>query len=52
MESMITPVRRNKGLGDPQKEYTIDMEAGNMMIKYSLDFDAKKYMDLSSQSGT
>ena len=42
-ESMITPVRRDAGLGDPPKEYTsTDVEAGNFMIKYALEFDAKK----------
>ena len=42
MESMITPVRRNAGLGDPQKKYTNDLEVGNLMIKYPLEFNAKK----------
>ena len=43
-ESMITPVRRDAGLGDPPKEYTNnDVEAGNFMIKYALEFDAKKF---------
>ena len=42
-ESMITPVRRDAGLGDPPKEYTNnDVEAGNFMIKYALEFDAEK----------
>ena len=40
---MITPVRRDAGLGDPSKEYANnDVEAGNFMIKYALEFDAKK----------
>ena len=43
-ESVITPVRRDPGLGDPPKEYTNnDVEAGNFMIKYALEFDAKKF---------
>ena len=43
-ESMITPVRRDAGLGDPPKEYTNnDVEAGNFMIKYALEFDAEKF---------
>ena len=43
-ESVITPVRRDAGLGDPPKEYTNnDVEAGNFMIKYALEFDAKKF---------
>ena len=43
-ESMITPVRRDAGLGDPPKEYTNnDVEAGNFMIKYALEFDAIKF---------
>ena len=41
---MITPVRRDAGLGDPPKEYTNnDVEAENCMIKYTLEFDAKKF---------
>ena len=42
MESMITPVRFNAGLDDPQKEYTNDVGAGNLMIEYALEFEAKK----------
>ena len=42
MESMITPVRFNAGLGDPQKEYTNDVGTGNLMIEYALEFEAKK----------
>ena len=42
-ESMITPIRRDAGLSDPPKEYTNnDVEAGNFMIRYALEFDAKK----------
>ena len=42
-ESMIAPVRRDAGLGDPLKEYANnDVKAGNFMIKYALEFDAKK----------
>ena len=40
---MITPVRWDAGLVDPTKVYTNnDLEAGNFMIKYALEFDAKK----------
>ena len=42
-ESTITPVRRDAGLGDPPKENANnDVETGNFMIEYALEFDAKK----------
>ena len=40
---MVTLIRRDAGLGDPPKENTNnDVETGNFMIKYALEFDAKK----------
>ena len=44
---MITPARRDAGLGDPPKEYTNnEVEAGNFMVKYALEFDTKKPHEL------
>ena len=43
IKESVIPVRRDAGLGDPPKEYTNnDVEAGNFMIKYALEFDAEK----------
>ena len=50
---MITPVRRDAGLVDSPKEYTNnDVEAGNFIIKYALEFDAKKPHELIESAGT
>ena len=39
---MITPVRRDTGLGDPPKDYkNNDVEAGNFIIKYTLEWKEK-----------
>ena len=43
---MITPVRRYAGLGDPPNEYTNnDLEEGDFMIKYTLEFSTKRLHD-------
>ena len=40
---MVTLIRRDAGLGDPPNENTNnDVETGNFMIKYALEFNAKK----------
>ena len=38
-EAMLAPIRIDAGLGDPPTEYTSnDVEAGNFMVKYHLNF--------------
>ena len=38
-EAMLAPIRIDAGLGDPPTEYTTnDIEAGNLMVKYHLNF--------------
>ena len=43
---MITPVRRYAGLGDPLNEYrNNDVEEGDFMIKYTLEFSTERLHD-------
>ena len=45
-ESMITPVRRYAGLGDPLNEYrNNDVEERDFMIKYTLEFSTERLHD-------